>query len=71
MYLTAVRDNKKPQVDLPFKYQFYVWRSKMKIDWQTAIETPVQVIMQDLEMLALEKEYGQKHEDQNNGKQKR
>jgi hypothetical protein len=60
LYLTAIRDDKTPPVSAPLKYQIYVWRSKMKVGYFEAMITPMQVIINDLEMMGLENEYGQK-----------
>jgi hypothetical protein len=38
-------------------YQIYVWRKKMKIGWLEAMQTPIEIIKQDLEMMTLENKY--------------
>jgi hypothetical protein len=60
LYLTAIRDEKTPPVSAPLAYQMYVWRKQMGIGYFEAMITPMQVIVNDLEMMGLENEYGQK-----------
>jgi hypothetical protein len=53
----AIRDSKDPFGAPPMAYQIYVWRKKMKIGWLEAMQTPVEIIKQDLEMMTLENKY--------------
>jgi len=42
---------------MPFIYQLYLWRRKMNVGWFEAMQTPYEVIMQDLGIMELEGEY--------------
>jgi hypothetical protein len=41
----------------PMEYTLLVYRRKMKISWQEAMDTPWDIVQQDIEMMNLEDEY--------------
>lgn len=55
---------------LSFNYQLYIWRMKMKVDYQAMLETPMEVIMRDLQYMNIEGEVRQLKEKQANAKSK-
>jgi hypothetical protein len=62
--LTAARDSKESEDPPPIAYQIYVWRKKMKVGWFEAMQTPISIIKQDLEMMSFENKYLQKPTEQ-------
>lgn len=43
-------------------YLLYVWRKRMKVGYVEMLTTPLEVILQDLEMHGLQEKYGRKNE---------
>lgn len=54
LYLTAIKANQKPPVDPPLSYVFYVYRKEFHLSWQEFCNTPLTVVLRDIEFNNLE-----------------
>lgn len=42
------------------QYQLFYWRKQMNASYEDMMNTPLTLIMQDIEIISLENQYGQK-----------
>lgn len=54
LFLSSEADGQIPSVSPPLEFIFFRYRKEMGLSWNEFLETPLSVVMQDLEFFSLE-----------------